>query len=241
VSTFQSFSFLHLASVIGIAALCAIVCVVARSLQSGAQRARFAMTLALAHVFVWVMAHVYWMLPAQFEAHTSLPLQLCHLAALAAPASLLSERRIFKTLVYYWGVGLSTQALITPALEEGPAILWYWVFWEQHGFVLAIACYHVFVGGYRPRWADYRGACLATFGYFCIVFPLDVAFELNYGFVAPSRPDYPTIIDVLGPWPQRLVLIFAIIAAVMALITWPWQWRFGAGIAHRDANGSRAH
>ena len=222
-TSFQPFSVTHWLTLLGIASASALLCFSGRRLQSSGNRARVERALALANLFVWVMAHVYWMLPAQFEARTSLPLQLCHLAALAATASLASEQRLFRTLAYYWGFGLSTQALFTPALEEGPAILWFWVFWQQHGMIFAVACYDLVVRGYRPSWADYRHACLATFAYFCLVFPLDLAFDLNYGFVGRSLPEYPTIIDVLGPWPQRLVLIFAIIAAVMALITWPWQ------------------
>ena len=233
-ASFQPFTLTHAAALLGIAAATALLCMVGRRLGSNA-RARFERDLAAAHLFVWVMAHVYWMLPAQFELRTSLPLQLCHVASLAATAALVTDNRLLQGLVYYWGFGLSTQALLTPALEEGPAILWFWVFWQQHGTVFAVACYHVVVQGFRPTWTDYGRACLATFGYFCVVFPLDVAFDLNYGFVGPSRPDYPTIIDVLGPWPHRLAVIFAIIAAVMALITWPWQrGRAPAALASRE-------
>lgn len=218
---FQPFSLTHGLTLLGIASVTVLLCAAGR--RWAAERSGFEQALALVNLFVWVMAHVYWMLPAQFEARTSWPLQLCHLAALAATASLLNGGRVYQTLVYYWGFGLSTQALLTPALEDGPASLWFWVFWQQHAIIVAVACYDLFVRGYRPNWSDYRRACLATFVYFCVVFPIDVAFDLNYGFVGPSRPGYPTIIDVLGPWPQRLVLIFAIIASVMALITWPWQ------------------
>ena len=221
-ATFQPFSLTHWVTLLAIAAATGLLCIVGRR-RSANERACLERWLALANLFVWVMAHVYWMLPGQFEVRTSLPLQLCHLAALVATASLVTGNRLTQTLVYYWGFGLATQAMLTPALEEGPANLWFWVFWQQHGMVLALACYHLVVRGYRPSWADYRRACLATFAYFCVVFPIDVALGLNYGFVGPSRPDYPTVIDVLGPWPQRLALIFAIIAAVMALITWPWQ------------------
>ena len=218
---FQPFSLTHGLTLLGIASVTVLLCAAGR--RWAAERSGFEQALALVNLFVWVMAHVYWMLPTQFEARTSWPLQLCHLAALAATASLLNGGRVYQTLVYYWGFGLSTQALLTPALEDGPASLWFWVFWQQHAIIVAVACYDLFVRGYRPNWSDYRRACLATFVYFCVVFPIDVAFDLNYGFVGPSRPGYPTIIDVLGPWPQRLVLIFAIIASVMALITWPWQ------------------
>jgi len=55
-----------------------------------------------------------------------------------------------------------------------------------------------------------------------LVLPIDLAFGWNYGFVGPSRPDHPSIVDVLGPWPQRLAAIAAIAAAAMALLLAPW-------------------
>jgi hypothetical integral membrane protein (TIGR02206 family) len=201
------------------------MCVAGRTAGRAARRAQLERWLGLVNLFLWVMAHVYWMLPAQFDARTSLPLQLCHLAALATTASLLSERRIYRTLVYYWGLGLSTQALATPNLQEGPAVLWFWVFWQQHGIVAAVALYHLSVHGYRPTWRDFRMACAATLGYVCVIVPIDLAFGLNYGFLGPSQPEHPSIIDLLGPWPQRLLAIFAIVAAVMALMTWAWRPR----------------
>jgi hypothetical integral membrane protein (TIGR02206 family) len=222
--SFRLFSGTHWLTLIAIAATTVALCAAGKH-ATKALRMHFERGLGLFNLFVWVLAHVYWLLPAQFDARTSLPLQLCHLAAMGVSLSLVFERRIWQTLVYYWGLGLSTQALLTPALEEGPAILWFWVFWEQHGILVAVACYHLYVRGYRPGWSDYRLACIATFGYFCVVFPIDLALGLNYGFVGPSQPGHPTIIDLLGPWPWRLASIFAVVACVMALITWPWQWR----------------
>lgn len=219
---FHSFSPAHIGALAGIALATAMLCIAARGRRTRPQPAAWEAILGFANLFVWVMAHVYWLLPAQFDARTSLPLQLCHLAALAASGVLLSESRIFQTLVYYWGLGLSTQALITPSLTEGPAIPWFWVFWQQHGIVPAVAIYAIVARGYRPRWSDFRVACLATFAYLGVVLPVDLAFDLNYGFVGRSQPDHPTLIDLLGPWPVRLPMIVAIVAAVFATLTWPW-------------------
>jgi len=48
----------------------------------------------------------------------------------------------------------------------------------------------------------------------------------NYGFLGPSKPDLPAIVDFLGEWPMRLAAIAIIVATVMALLMLPWQhWR----------------
>jgi hypothetical integral membrane protein (TIGR02206 family) len=221
-TSFEAFSWTHLWVLALIVFFTVVVSVLGRRDAASKRPTPLEVTIGLANLFVWVMAHVYWMLPPQFEARTSLPLQLCHLAALAATGVLLSERRVFQTLIYYWGLGLSTQALITPSLAEGPGILWFWVFWQQHGIVPAIAVYALAARGYRPKWRDFRVACVATFGYLCVVLPVDLSFGLNYGFVGRSEPDHPTIIDLLGPWPPRLVVIVAIVTLMFALLTLPW-------------------
>jgi uncharacterized membrane protein YwaF len=54
------------------------------------------------------------------------------------------------------------------------------------------------------------------------VIPIDLALGANYGFLGPSKPAQPTLVEVLGPWPQRLAVIFAIVAGAMALLMLPW-------------------
>ena len=37
-----------------------------------------------------------------------------------------------------------------------------------------------------------------------------------------ERRGYPTIVDVLGSWPTRLAVIFALVAGAMAALMVPW-------------------
>ena len=53
--------------------------------------------------------------------------------------------------------------------------------------------------------------------------PLDLWLGANYGCVGPSRPEVPTIVDFLGPWPERVGVIMAIVAAAMGLALAPWE------------------
>jgi uncharacterized membrane protein YwaF len=60
--------------------------------------------------------------------------------------------------------------------------------------------------------------------YVLVVLPVDLVTGWNYGFVGPSSPEVPSIVDFLGPWPQRLALIVAISAGAMFLLYLPWLW-----------------
>ncbi len=50
-----------------------------------------------------------------------------------------------------------------------------------------------------------------------------MALGVNYAFVGPSKPDQPSIIDVLGPWPQRLLLIVPLACVALAVPMIPWE------------------
>jgi hypothetical integral membrane protein (TIGR02206 family) len=148
---------------------------------------------------------------------------VCDLAALTAPLALTTSRRLPRALLYFWGLGLSSQGFVTPDLQDGPARVQFWVFWLNHFVVVGSAIYDLAGRGYRPTWRDYRWSVAAGVAYLAIVLPLDVALKLNYGYVGPALPGQPTIVDVLGPWPWRVVVICALTAAFMALIVAPWH------------------
>lgn len=175
-----------------------------------------------AYVAAWLTTYGFLLFPPLHEPAKTYPLQLCHLAAIAAAALLITRREWLRPLVYFWGLALSTQALVTPSLTEGPAIYPFWFFWTTHGLILGTALYDVLALGYRPDWRGYRMACAAAAAYVAVVLPLDLVFGWNYGFVGPSKPEVRTIVDALGPWPERLALIVGIVAAAMAALMLPW-------------------
>jgi uncharacterized membrane protein YwaF len=54
------------------------------------------------------------------------------------------------------------------------------------------------------------------------VLPLDVVFGWNYGFVASARPEQPSIVDYLGPWPGRVAVITGLGLTLLAALVVPW-------------------
>jgi hypothetical integral membrane protein (TIGR02206 family) len=69
---------------------------------------------------VFLVAQVYKLIRPDLD--TSVPIQLCDIAELTAAYALWSQRHWAFALTYYWGLVLSSQALITPDIgtpEEG--------------------------------------------------------------------------------------------------------------------------
>jgi hypothetical integral membrane protein (TIGR02206 family) len=212
VETFRAFSALHGAALAVIAAL-VLAAILARRRRPAPAAER---AVALGFLAAWLTTYAYLQFPPLRDPTTTLPLHMCHLAALSAPFVLLTGWRPLHALQYFWGLALCTQAVLTPSLTEGPALYPFWFFWTYHAMAVGVPLYDVFGRGYRPTWRDYGLACAAAALYAALVLPLDLAFGWNYGFLGPSKPETPSLVDVLGPWPGRLVLIVAIVAASAA-------------------------
>lgn len=225
------FSGLHAAALAAIFALTAIAIAIARRRPPSPSPTPIERAIGWAYLAAWVTTYTFLLFPPLHEPAKTYPLQLCHLTSAADALLLIRGWRGLRPIVYFWGLALSTQALITPTLTEGPAIYPFWFFWASHGMIVGVAFYDMFARGYRPTLHDYGIACAAAAGYVALVLPLNLAFGWNYGFVGPSKPDVPTILDALGPWPERLVLIVAIAAGAMALLLLPWR------LAHRRKQG----
>lgn len=187
-----------------------------------ANERRLRVAWAWSIVAVQIFAIVWYAIP--WDRSISIPLQLCDLAVWLAPVALLSKSRLARTLLYFWGIGLSTQAFVTPVLEVGPATVRFWLFWISHTQIVGSAIYVVAVLGYRPALRDLRNVALASLGYLALVFVLNIAIGTNYGYVGDTRPDRPTLIDRLGEWPLRVVYLTAIAMTVFVIAWAPWAW-----------------
>lgn len=178
--------------------------------------------LGVLGLFSWMAWQMWWAMPSQFDAAEGLPLHICDLAGLFAAIALITGSRLFTTVLFFWGIGLSTQAYFTPIVPVGPLFTKYWLFWESHTLIIGSAVYVVAVRGYRPNSRDFRDLVLFTFGYLFIILPIDLAMGWNYGYVGNGRPESTTLIDKLGAWPLRLVPLILLTNAAFFIVWLPF-------------------
>ena len=177
--------------------------------------------VAYGYLAMWVGTFVWLNTGPKHDPPTTWPLQMCHWIAALDAIALVRPVRALRSVAYFCGIALCTQALVTPSLVEGPGEWPFWFFWATHAMIVAVPVYDIAARGFRPGLRDFGIACAAAIGYVTIVLPIDLATGWNYGFVGPSKPAVPTIVDLLGPWPQRLAPIVAISFAAMALLLLP--------------------
>ncbi|MGA6189367.1 TIGR02206 family membrane protein [Nocardia iowensis] len=152
----------------------------------------------------------------------SVPLRLTDLATLVAAYALWSHRHWAYALTYYWCLTLSTQALISPALESPDFPHHHFLaFWAIHLIVVWAPIYLTWGTGMHPDWRSYRIAVATTAAWAAVTFTFNSLTHTNYGFVN-GKPETPSLLDVLGPWPWYLVTVAFLLITVWALMTWPW-------------------
>lgn len=217
---FQSGSVVHLIAVALCVAAAATACALGRRWRSARPQTERRLRLAWAVFTLLTQAFiiVWWLLPANFSWRVSLPLHICDVTAVLAAAAMITRRRWVWSVVYFWGIGLSLVAFITPVLTEGPAHVHFYLFWLTHLEIVGSALYLVVVMGYRPAWRDWRIALALLAGYYALVVPVNAILGTYYGYVGPGASKA----DVLGPWPRRALVMFALQAAGLTLLLLPW-------------------
>jgi hypothetical integral membrane protein (TIGR02206 family) len=212
--------------VLGLFVIGAVALVLIGRRQSESQARLLSRVLAALLLGAFIVALVYKLIRPNLE--TSVPIQLCDIAELAAVYALWSQRHWAFALTYYWGLLLSSQALITPDVgtpEEGspdfPHHL-FDTFFALHVLVVWAAIYLTWGRRMRPTWRDYRFTVIVTAVWVAATFTFNVIAGTNYGYLN-RKPPTASILDVLGPWPVYLLIEITIVLIVWALMTWPWE------------------
>lgn len=214
----------HLA-VLAVFAVGAVLLVWLGRRQTEKQAILFSRALAVAILAAFLVALVYKVVNPDLQ--TSIPLQLCDIAELTAAYALWSQRHRAFVLTYYWCLLLSSQALLTPDIgtpQEGapdfPHHL-FLTFFILHVLGVWSAIYLTWGRRRRPGWRDYRFAIVVTLAWMAFTFTFNAITGTNYGYLN-RKPPTASVLDLLGPWPVYLLAEIAIVAAVWALMTWPW-------------------
>lgn len=152
---------------------------------------------------------------------TGLPLEICDLAWLLAGVALLTGDRRLTALLYYWGLTLSVQGVVTPDLDHVFPQLQFFGFWLRH---IAPVWAAVYLVGSRigPTWRGFRFSVVVTAAWAALVMGVNALLGSNYGYLN-GKPRVHSVLDVLGPWPWYVVLEVALVVGVWALMTWPWS------------------
>ncbi len=164
-----------------------------------------------------------------WSARQSLPLHLCDLALLLVVGLLWGVRspvvrQLGFELAYFWGLGGTVQALLTPDVSGAFPQPLFWTYFIAHGgIVVAVGLLTVGLR-LRPRPDSVPRVWLCTAGLAVIVAGVDAALDANYMFLC-GPPSSATLLSLLGSWPLPFLAGLAGVAWVgMCVCYLPYGW-----------------
>lgn len=240
---FQAYGPDHWAALALIGALSAALVVWLRRSQEtprgAAVRGGVCAALALLLVLAAGFEQLYEFRAGAWSVATSLPLHLCDIGLVCTAAALAAyagrrgtdssgarrdgpaRRQFLFELSYYWGLGGTSQALLTPDVAVGFPRGECLNFFIMHGTIVVAVLVLTFGLRLRPRPASLPRVWLVTFLLAAAVYVVNWALDANYMFLT-RPPDQPSLLDWFGPYPGALVPLVGVGTAILVLCYLPW-------------------
>lgn len=160
-----------------------------------------------------------WLSPAAV-----LPMHLCDWAAIAAIVSLIRPNQRFYELAYFWGLGGTLQALLTPDLAIDFPDLRFLIFFTLHGGVIISVLFLTLGLRMRPWQSSIPRVIAWSLVYFVGAMAVNALFGTNFGYLG-AKPAHPSLLDLLAPWPYYIAEIVLLGGGFIALFYSPFLVR----------------
>ena len=141
-----------------------------------------------------------------FNFRYDLPLNICDMTIFLVIFTLLTKNKYSFELTYFWALGGSTQALLTPDLFSSFPELEFILFFSNHSLVIVSALFMVFIFKLRPTFKSVFRVILFTEIYLIIVAFINIILKANYCYLC-SKPLNSSILDHFGPWPIYVIFM----------------------------------
>jgi len=168
---------------------------------------------------VWYITVDHWTLAY------SLPLHLCSLTLFLSIVMLLGRNYLVFEFVYLAGLAGALQAIFTPdiGIYGYPHFVAVQFFIAHGGIVLAVF-FMVFVESYHPQLRSIRNTMIWLNLYAIFVGLINQWTGGNYLFIS-HKPDNPSLMDYLGPWPWYILSLEGVALIMFFLLYVPFGLR----------------
>ena len=164
----------------------------------------------------WVGFYLVFLGRGWLNLNNGLPLNLCDWAEASLIIALLSENQFAYELGYFWGLGGSLQALLTPDLAYDFPDIRFLIFMADHAGIIASLLYLTLGTRLRPVPASLPRVIAASLVYTVAAGVFDYVLGANYGYLH-DKGGHVSLLTLLAPWPWyigELVLIGFVSVAV---------------------------
>jgi hypothetical integral membrane protein (TIGR02206 family) len=143
----------------------------------------------------------------------ALPMQLCDWAMFVIVVALWTGNRRWLEVAYFWGIGGTLQAIITPNLAFGFPDLRFMSFFVAHSGIIIGIVFLMLIYGFRPRAIGILRTFIWTEVYFLVAFTTDLLTGENYGFLL-HKPEAASLLSFLSDWRPLYLLQFHALAFI---------------------------
>ena len=162
-----------------------------------------------------------------WSAAYSLPVQLCDVGGFVAAAALIWRQLLLIEIAYFWGLGGTLQALLTPDLRDHFPSFPYLQFYATHDLVVLAALFLIVGLGLHPRPGSVRRIFLLTLAFTVAIALIDLVTGGNYMYLR-RVPAGGSLLSLMGPWPWYIVVGAVVALVVLALLDAPFRlWSRG--------------
>jgi len=127
----------------------------------------------------------------------ALPLQLCDWGMVVVIVAMWTGNQRWFEVAYFWGLGGTLQAVLTPNLPFGFPDFRFFDFFISHSGIIVGVVFLMLVHRYRPRLMSIPRVFAWSELYFIITFIADALTGYNYGFLL-HKPEAFSILDFLS-------------------------------------------
>jgi hypothetical integral membrane protein (TIGR02206 family) len=212
----------HLLPLVLLIVVAVLLCIAARRAPGrwlGVVASVMALVLVIAELSwqSYVLGNHTWSLGA------SLPVQLCDVGGFVAAAALIWRQLLLVEVAYFWGLGGTLQALLTPDLKDQhfPSFP-YLQFYVTHDLVILAALFLVIGLALQPRPGAVRRIFLLTVAFAALVGLIDFLTGGNYMYLR-QVPANGSLLNLMGPWPWYIAAGAALTLVVLAILNAPFR------------------
>lgn len=191
-------------------------------------------SLVLAFVLTPLFAKFFLLLLLPGVGFSALPLHVCDIAGAFCAIGIATRHPDYATLGTLTSILYSSVAIFQPDLGDGSSLVEHVLFWTRHISLAVAAVYLMFGLGLLPTRRGYWKWVAFVLGYVALAIPTNSTFGTNFAYLA-NISVAPRILELLGPWPYRLVPMIAIPLVLGAAIT---EWSVRSRLSEKLASST---
>jgi len=220
MSSFESFSFQHFATLIFIVLFTYAAILIGRK-SNDKMKMWIGYSIASLSFAFLVIDLIKRYFTGRLDILVDLPFFLCDLVALILPVIIFQRNRKWLGIIYFWALAGTSQALITPDLESHFLTFDFFRYFFMHGGIVSAIIYCIVVWKIKITWLDLWNAVLYVQFYIIGVHAINLILRSNYSYTM-AKPTNPTVLDFLGVWPWYLFWAEVLMMVLFVLLLLPF-------------------